>query len=275
MLYAQRALNAQRKLLYPKHLHSRQHLRPKTISQLAMSSFFSLPRFQHQFPKGDKHIFVAQQQIDLNQATRKQRVQNMVIKFPLLQSGSNLITQIRPAIVAAATAVILTGCSSTGDGMSGFDLSGMDWFNSVEPPSEESFVVGSIPSTYGAWNDQESDLHNAIALAKQKRFLEARILLTELREIQHGKSDGYRALSCAMALLALREGDIWTFKRIARQLDISLEIPVRVPPAYVEVVSLYRAMSNQGLPVNAPERIQRMRDQLLPAETASINEESQ
>ncbi len=186
-----------------------------------------------------------------------------------------LNTKARQSIAAISTAVILTGCSSSGDGMSGFGISNMDWFNSAEPPTKESFVVGTKPSTYRARNDQEAVLQNAIELAQQKRFLEARILLTELREIQHRESDGYRALSCAMALLALREGDIKTFRRVARQLDASLGIPVRVPPAYVEVVSLYRAMNNQSLPVNAPERIQQMRDRLLPAETASISEESQ
>jgi hypothetical protein len=174
-----------------------------------------------------------------------------------------------PMIAAISTAILLAGCSSN-DGA----MSGMNWFNSAEPPTKESFVVGTKPSTYRSVNNQEAVLHNAIELAQQKRFLEARILLTELREIQHKESDGYRALSSAMALLALRGGDIKTFGRIARQLDTSLKYPVRVPPAYVEVVSLYRAMSIQGLPVNAPERIQQLRDRLLPAETASINKES-
>ena len=179
------------------------------------------------------------------------------------------------AMAAIFMAVLLTGCSANGDSLSGFSLSNMDWFNSAEPPTKESFVVGTKPSTYRARNDQEAVLQNAIELAQQKRFLEARILLAELRAIQHRESDGYRALSCAMALLALREGDIKTFGRVARQLDASLGFPVRVPPTYVEVVSLYRAMNNQGLPVNAPASIQQMRDRLLPAETASINEESQ
>jgi len=181
----------------------------------------------------------------------------------------------KTVIIVMAIAVMLGGCASDSDGLSGFGISGIPWFSSAEPSMEESFNVGMNPSLVGNGGNHEETLQNAIELAQQKRFLEARILLTELREIQHNASDGYRAISCAMALLALREGDIRTFKRISRQLDASLGSPVRVPPAYVEVVSLYRAMSNQSLPVNAPERIQQMRERLLPSETASINEGNQ
>jgi hypothetical protein len=199
----------------------------------------------------------------------------MVTMASILLPCFILNSKVKQMMVVFFTTALVTGCSSSNDGVSGFGVSGMDWFNSAEPSKEESFVVGTKPSKLKSGNDQEAILHNTIELAEQKRFLEARILLTELREIQHKESDGYRALSCAMALLALREGDISTFGRIAHQLDASLEHPVRVPPAYVEVVSLYRAMSSQNLPVNAPERIQQMRDRLLPAETASINKESQ
>lgn len=180
----------------------------------------------------------------------------------------------RSAALSISIGLVLSGCASGSNDMSSFGLSGMDWFNSAEPSKDQSFVVGTKPSEFAAGNSQEAILHNAIELAQQKRFLEARILLTELREIQHRGSDGYRALSNTMALLALREGDISTFRRIAHQLDASLENPIRVPPAYVEVVSLYRAITSQSLPVNTPERIQQMRDRLLPSETASIIKES-
>lgn len=171
--------------------------------------------------------------------------------------------------------LLVTGCSSNDGGMSGFGISGMNWFNSNEPSTEESFRVGSNSSSSGLESSKELIIQNSIELAEQKRFLEARILLGELRDIQHRESDGYRALSTSMALLALREGDVGTFKRIARQLDNSLGTPVRVPPAYTEVVSLYRAMSQQSLPVNSPESFQQMRDKLLPVETAGISNGAQ
>ncbi len=200
----------------------------------------------------------------------------MVLETSLIKTRSILeIPRIGLIITATAMAIMLAGCSSSGDGMSGFGLSNMQWFNSAEPSTEESFNVGRDPANLGSGSSQEDDVQNAIELAEQKRFLEARILLTEVREIQDRESDGYRAISCAMAILALRDGDIRTFRRVARQLDTSLGNPVRVPPAYTEIVSLYRAMSNQSLPVNAPERIQQMRDRLLPPETASNNEGNQ
>lgn len=180
-----------------------------------------------------------------------------------------------PAIAAFMALVLVAGCSSNHGEMSGFGISGMNWFNSNEPSTEESFQVGRNSFTAGLGSSKELIIQNSVELAEQKRFLEARILLGELRDIQHRESDGYRALSTSMALLALREGDVETFKRIARQLDNSLGTPVRVPPAYTEVVSLYRAMSQQSLPVNAPERFQQMRDKLLPVETAGINNGAQ
>ena len=200
----------------------------------------------------------------------------MVLETSLIQTRSILqIPRIKSIMTATVTVIMLAGCSSSGEGMSGFGLSNMQWFNSAEPSTEESFNVGRDPANLGSGSTQEADVQDAIELAEQKRFLEARILLAEVRDIQDRESDGYRAISCAMAILALRDGDIRTFRRVARQLDTSLGNPVRVPPAYTEIVSLYRAMSNQSLPVNAPERIQQMRDRLLPPETASIIEGSQ
>jgi hypothetical protein len=196
----------------------------------------------------------------------------MINMASLLQPVSNIKSITRSTGVGIITALILAGCSSDGEGMSGFDISGMQWFNSSEPSTEESFNVGRNPSRLGSGIGQEVFLHNAIELAEQKRFIEARVQLGELRDIQHRESDGYRAISTAMALLALREGDIKAFRRISRQLDTSLDQPVRVPPAYAEVVSLYRAMSQQSLPVNAPEKIQQLRDRLLPVETAGLDE---
>ena len=184
---------------------------------------------------------------------------------------SMTLPKTRSIVVVLITATLLAGCSSDDGGMSGFGMSGVKWFNSSEPSTDQSFTVGDSPSSPGSGHSQEIIIQNAVELSDQKRFLEARILLGELRDIQHRESDGYRALSTSMALLALREGDIDAFKRISRQLDTSLGSPVRVPPAYTEVVSLYRAMNQQSLPVNSSERIQQFRDRLLPIVTAGIN----
>jgi len=174
-------------------------------------------------------------------------------------------------IIAVVMTFVLAGCSSNNEGMSGFGISGMNWFNSSEPTTGNSFQIGDRASSLGSGSGHELIIQNAVDLSEQKRFLEARILLGELRDVQHRESDGYRALSTSMALLALREGDIDAFKRIAHQLDTSMGIPVRVTPAYRDVISLYRAMNQQSLPVNSPEGFQRMRDKFLPVETAGMN----
>ena len=193
----------------------------------------------------------------------------------ILEQRSTANSKFMSAATALTLAFLLLGCSSDNGGMSGFGISDMKWFNSSEPSSDESFQVGNRSSFSKSSSGKALVIQNAIELAEQKRFVEARILLGELRDIQHRESDGYRALSTSMALLALREGDIVAFKRISRQLDASLGNPVRVPPAYTEVVSLYRAMNQQSLPVNAPENFQQMRDKLLPVETVGISKGSQ
>ena len=63
-----------------------------------------------------------------------------------------------------------------------------------------------------------------------------------------------------MALVTLKEGDLATFKRVARQLDMSLGQPVHVEEPYVEVVTLYRTITGESLPVNAPEMMRRFKD---------------
>jgi hypothetical protein len=199
----------------------------------------------------------------------------MEMTYEIFKPSSSGKSKFMSAFATLTMAVFLVGCSSDNGGMSGFGISDMKWFNSSEPSSEESFQVGDSSSFSSTGNGKALVIQNAIELAEQKRFVEARILLGELRDIQHRESDGYRALSTSMALLAMREGDIVAFKRISRQLDASLGNSVRVPPAYTEVVSLYRAMNQQSLPVNAPENFQRMRDKLLPVETAGLRKGSQ
>lgn len=167
------------------------------------------------------------------------------------------------SLVACLLAVTFTlaGCVTNGGAFS--DLTSGNWFGSSEPGAEESVVMGRDPAVLANGGVTEVTIHNAVELSRQKRFVEARFLLADIRENQAPESEGYRAVSCAMALLALREGDIKTFKRIARQLDNALGRPVRVPPAYVEVVSLYRAINNRALPVNAPGKFSQLKERFF------------
>ena len=168
-----------------------------------------------------------------------------------------------------AAIFVLAGCANNNGIFADGNAGSPKWFNSAEPDAEESVVISRDPKLLADGSEVEVAIHNAVELSRQKRFMEARHLLAEVRELQKPKSDGHRAVTCAMALLALREGNIGNFRRLARQLDTSLGKPVRVAPSYVEVISLYRAMSKENLPVNTPDGIRRFNQEFFPTQNAS------
>ena len=131
-------------------------------------------------------------------------------------------------------------------------------------------MLARDPASLARGTSVEVALHNAVELSRQKRFVEARHLLAEVRSLQDRDSEGYWAVSCSMALLALREGDLVTFQRIASQLDESMGRPVRVEQGYVEVVSLFRTISDRKLPVNAPEKMERLKERLSGSQSAQL-----
>lgn len=164
--------------------------------------------------------------------------------------------------------VFLGGCASSEFSDMRFD--NFDWLTSKQAGPPETVVLARDPASLANASEVERTLYNAVELSRQKRFVEARYLLAEARSVQERDSDGYRAISCAMALLALREGDIGTFKRVARQLDTSLGQPVRVDSAYVDVISLYRAMNNRNLPVNANDKFKTLKQKYFGTRSAEL-----
>ena len=98
----------------------------------------------------------------------------------------------------------------------------------------------------------EGMVRNAVALSKQKRFLEARAQLAALREDQNPNSQGFRSLTAAMAIINLKSGDVAGFKRLARKIDSG---KVRVDPAYADIICLSRFIEGKKLPVNCPSRL--------------------
>ena len=173
------------------------------------------------------------------------------------------------SIALVITTMSLGGCVTDDNIFSNFGTNNLSWFNSAEPIASESVVIARDSNVLANGTKIEVSVHNAIELSRQKRFVEARQILADVRALQDPKSDGYRAVSCAMALLALREGNIKSFQRLARQLDTSLGEPVRVSPSYVEVISLYRAINNQNLPVNAPDKFDQLKERFFPTLSAS------
>ena len=193
------------------------------------------------------------------------------MKTTYFKSASTHGARIFSVIVVAG---LMAGCASGGIG-------GLDWCELTPPePMEgldwcqlnpgETVVLARDPASLAGGSQVERAIHDAVEFAGQKRFFEARNLLADVRAIQSRRSEGYQALSGAMALLALREGNIATFRRIARQLDDSLGHPVRVDNAYVDVVGLYRAMSNRNLPVNASEPIKALKERLFATDSAQL-----
>lgn len=172
-------------------------------------------------------------------------------------------------IALVITAMTLGGCVTDDNIFSNLGTNNLNWFNSAEPNERESVVITRDSNVLANGTEMEVSIHNAIELSRQKRFVEARHILADVRALQDPESDGYRAVSCAMALLALREGNIKSFQRLARQLDTSLGKPVRVSPSYVEVISIYRAINNQNLPVNAPDKFRQFKEGFFPTQSAS------
>lgn len=157
-------------------------------------------------------------------------------------------------IFSLAAALILGACSAGMGDLSSLRLSNFALFNGHRPQAvgPGGVILPRDPAALGQASVLEVTLRNAIDLAEQRRFVEASALLAEVRATQPPESDGFKAASCAMAIAALRAGDIGTFRRVARQLDAALGRPVRVDTAYVGVVALSRALAGESVPVNAP-----------------------
>ncbi len=184
------------------------------------------------------------------------------MKTSYFKSASTRAARVFPVIVVAG---LMAGCAADGS-FSG--TGGLSWLNTPEPGA--TVVLARNPASLAGGGQVERSIYDAVELARQKRFFEARRLLADVRAIQDRRSEGYQAISGSMALLALREGDIGTFRRIARQLDDSLGHPVRVDNAYVDVISIYRAMTNRNLPVNASGPIKALKERLFATKSARL-----
>ena len=163
--------------------------------------------------------------------------------------------------------VFLAACQTTGtQGVSNFDLFG----------TPQKLVIGEdvvLPRSSKALNRKSgvgSTLRIVVDLDRQKRFAEARYLLSQVRGTQPGESEGYRSVTNSMAVLALKEGDFQAFRRLARQLDRSLGTPVRVNAPHTEIITLYRAVTGKVVPVNASEHMKMLKDKYPPTQKAKL-----
>lgn len=164
------------------------------------------------------------------------------------------------ASIAAACALglLLGGCVTS------------DLFASRGPaaPVVEQVRLPNNPAQLGK-HPLEARVTTVLELTEQKRFDEARALLAEMRATQPEGSESWSAVTAAMAIAALRGGDMETFHRLAGELDARLGDIYRVDNGWVEVVTLHRALKGRPVPVNAPSRLRDyLRDITRPPTTA-------
>ena len=176
------------------------------------------------------------------------------------KAGPGFTKSVSRTILLCTMVVGLAACSANLPDFSASSFSMLGGFAKEEKKADAGYeaVLAKQAATLNPSSPIEATIRDVLELAEQKRFTEARNVLAELRESQPPRSDGYRASTATMALLALKGGDFPMFRRLARELDKSLGAPVRVDPGYVGVISLYRAAVGQSLPVNAPDGIRKL-----------------
>ena len=150
--------------------------------------------------------------------------------------------------------IVLAGCQTMDPNFSSF-LDSDSNFNIPEQiilPRDHSEIRGKSRA--------ETNVYNAIELGKQKRYTEADKLLREVRGLQYKDGEAYRSITNALAVIALKRGDLGAFRRLAGELDILLGKPLRVPTKHLSIISLERAISGGPLPLNVPERFRQFRN---------------
>ena len=190
--------------------------------------------------------------------------------YPISGREGSFFFRCARVLLATAGVALLASCQTTGtNGVTNFDLFG----------TPQKIVVGEdvvLPRSSTALSRTEgvaSTIRIIVDLDRQKRFAEARHLLSQVRKVQPGKSEGYRSVTNSMAVLALKEGDFQAFRRLARQLDRSLGTPVRVNAPHTEIITLYRAVTGKVMPVNAPEHMKMLRDKYSQIQNAKLQKE--
>jgi len=103
----------------------------------------------------------------------------------------------------------LTACSASLPDFSTTNISMLGGFTKEEEKADAGYevVLAKQAAALNPRSPVEATIRDILELAEQKRFTEARNVLAELRESQPRRSDGYRASTATMALLALKAGD--------------------------------------------------------------------
>ena len=165
--------------------------------------------------------------------------------------------------------MLLGGCNGHTNQFGNLGASDNKWFDRSEAKKGAPETLPHQAKELAGGSDLKIAVHHAVQLGEHKRFIEARHIFAGIRSKQTPDGEGYQALSGAMAILSLREGNIVAFKRVAHQLDTALASPLSVPADYLEIISFYRILSNGPMPVNAPDGMKRLREKFFANEEAN------
>ncbi len=153
-----------------------------------------------------------------------------------------------------ATSVLLivpfvTGCQTINT-LPGIEVTAFNNGPTVEVMLPRDWrVLGNSPA--------EESLRNAMEFFEQKRFIEARRILAQLRDSVSPRSQSYQAITASMAHISLRQGDIVAARRLGRQLEALVD-ETRPDPAFVSVIAIIRALDRRPTPVNTPKRLSQL-----------------
>ena len=156
------------------------------------------------------------------------------------------------SLAAAAAAVsFLAGCALKDAGKEPL---------SVAPvaPTTPSVTLPATPERLTGANAAERLVRNAVDLTEQKRFEEARRLLTRLRVAQPPHGVAWRAALCAEMVLALRQGDMAAFRTLGETLEPAWADPHRVDERCTGVVGLHRGLAGRALPLDTRPALERV-----------------
>ena len=154
--------------------------------------------------------------------------------------------------------VLLAGCQTMDTNFSSFlkNQPQLGWGETTVLPRHHRQIEGKSRA--------ETAVFNAMELTKKNRYVEAGLLLREVRDLQYSDSEGYRGITNALANISLKQGDLRSFRRLGAELDMSLGKPLQVPARHLSVISLSRALSGEALPLNASSKLTKFRNSYLP-----------
>jgi hypothetical protein len=153
-------------------------------------------------------------------------------------------------VSALTIGLTLAGCSENGQ------FRGLAWFQPQPSFAAKPELVTLPESADGLGTEGiEGALRNALDLARQKRFAEARAIMGDVASTYPVGSDLWRVIKCSEMTLAIRGNEPALLVSGADAVERTLRDPLRPPRECVIQLSIARAVQGKPLPVNAPDTL--------------------